>query len=92
MPANTRRSNLLALLFVKYVSDKYAVKPYAQITVPKGASFKDMVALKGKPGIGDSINKNIIAPLEIRPKAPFGGSATSTTPRSSAAARRWSTG
>jgi hypothetical protein len=33
------------------------------ITIPKGASFKDMVALKGKPDIGDQINKKIIAPL-----------------------------
>jgi hypothetical protein len=30
---------------------------------PAGASFKDMVALKGKPDIGDQINKKIIAPL-----------------------------
>ena len=37
--------------------------PYAPITIPKGASFKDMVALKGKPDIGDQINKKIIAPL-----------------------------
>ena len=27
--------------------------PYAPITVPKGASFADMVPLKGKPDIGD---------------------------------------
>ena len=31
--------------------------------MPKGASFADMVALKGKPDIGDQINKTIIAPL-----------------------------
>jgi type I restriction enzyme M protein len=37
--------------------------PYAPITVPKGASFADMVALKGKPDIGDQINKKIVAPL-----------------------------
>ncbi len=30
---------------------------------PTGASFKDMVALKGKSDIGDKINKKIIAPL-----------------------------
>jgi type I restriction enzyme M protein len=51
------------LLFIKYVSDKYAGKPYAEITVPPGASFKDMVALKGTSDIGDQINKKIIAPL-----------------------------
>ena len=37
--------------------------PYVPISVPKGASFADMVALKGKPDIGDQINKTIIAPL-----------------------------
>jgi type I restriction enzyme M protein len=51
------------MLFIKYVSDKYAGVPYAPITVPEGASFKDMVALKGKPDIGDQINKKILAPL-----------------------------
>jgi type I restriction enzyme M protein len=50
-------------LFIKYVSDKYADIPYAPITVPKGASFADLVALKGKPDIGDQINKKIIAPV-----------------------------
>lgn len=51
------------LLFIKYISDKYANVAYAPISVPKGASFADMVALKGKPDIGDQINKTIIAPL-----------------------------
>jgi type I restriction enzyme M protein len=43
-------------LFVKYVSDKYAGKSNALIEVPEGGSFADMVALKGKPEIGDKIN------------------------------------
>ncbi len=37
----------LTLLFMKYVSDKYAGKPDAIMEVPKGGSFADMVALKG---------------------------------------------
>jgi type I restriction enzyme M protein len=37
--------------------------PYAPIKIPEGAGFKDMVALKGKPDIGDQINKKIIGPL-----------------------------
>ena len=37
--------------------------PYAPITVPRGASFKDMLELKGKPDIDEQINKKIIAPL-----------------------------
>ena len=63
MDASQYKDYVLVLLFIKYVSDKYAGQPYAPITIPQGASFKDMVALKGKPDIGDQINKKIIAPL-----------------------------
>ena len=63
MDASQYKDYVLVLLFIKYVSDKYADVPFAPITIPKGASFKDMVALKGKPTIGDDINKKIIAPI-----------------------------
>ena len=63
MDASQYKDYVLVLLFIKYVSDKYAGQPYAPITIPEGASFKDMVALKGKSDIGDQINKKIIAPL-----------------------------
>ncbi len=63
MDASQYKDYVLVLLFIKYVSDKYAGVPYAPITIPHGASFKDMVALKGKPDIGDQINKKIIGPL-----------------------------
>ena len=63
MDASQYKDYVLVLLFIKYVSDKYAGQPYAPITVPKGASFRDLVALKGKSDIGDQINKKIIAPL-----------------------------
>jgi type I restriction enzyme M protein len=63
MDASQYKDYVLVLLFIKYISDKYAGQPYAPITIPKGASFKDMVALKGKPSIGDDINKKIIGPL-----------------------------
>src|SRR5712692_4881998 len=63
MDASQYKDYVLVLLFIKYISDKYAGQPYAPITIPKGASFKDMVALKGKSDIGDQINKKIIAPL-----------------------------
>ena len=63
MDASQYKDYVLVLLFVKYVSDKYAGVPYAPITIPEGACFTDMVALKGKPDIGDQINKKIIAPL-----------------------------
>ena len=64
MDASQYKDYVLVLLFVKYVSDKYAGVPFAPITIPPGAGFKDMVALKGKPDIGDKINKKIIGPLE----------------------------
>ena len=63
MDASQYKDYVLVLLFIKYVSDKYAGVPFASITIPEGASFKDMVALKGKPDLGDQINKKILAPL-----------------------------
>lgn len=63
MDASQYKDYVLVLLFIKYISDKYAGVPYAPITIPPGASFKDLVALKGKTDIGDQINKKIIAPL-----------------------------
>jgi type I restriction enzyme M protein len=63
MDSSQYKDYVLVLLFIKYVSDKYAGMPYAPITIPAGASFNDMVALKGKSDIGDQINKKIIAPL-----------------------------
>lgn len=63
MDASQYKDYVLVMLFIKYVSDKYADVPYAPITIPKGASFKDMVALKGKTSIGDDINKLIIGPI-----------------------------
>lgn len=53
---------VLTMLFIKYVSDKYAGKD-GLITIPEGATFEDMVALKGKKDIGDKINKQIIRPI-----------------------------
>jgi len=63
MDASQYKDYVLVLLFVKYVSDKYAGQPLAPVTIPKGASFRDMAALKGNANIGELINKKIIAPL-----------------------------
>src|SRR2546421_4165309 len=63
MDASQYKDYVLVLLFIKYVSDKSAGQPFAPIPIPAGASFPDMVALKGKSDIGDQINKKIIAPL-----------------------------
>jgi type I restriction enzyme M protein len=64
MDASQYKDYVLFLLFLKYVSDKYAGQKYAPISIPKGASFRDLVALKGNPNIGDLINKQIVAPIE----------------------------
>ena len=62
MDASQYKDYVLTLLFMKYVSDKYAGKSDALIEVPKGGGFADMVRLKGDKEIGDKINK-IIARL-----------------------------
>jgi len=59
MDASQYKDYVLTLLFVKYVSDKYAADPAALIEVPPGALFADMVAAKGDKEIGDRINKII---------------------------------
>lgn len=63
MDASQYKDYVLTMLFIKYVSDKYANNPYSIIEIPKGATFEDMVALKGKDDIGDKINKQILQPL-----------------------------
>lgn len=62
MDASQYKNYILTLLFVKYVSDKYAHEKYGAIVVPEGGSFADMVALKGQKDIGDKLN-TIIAEL-----------------------------
>ena len=56
MDASQYKDYVLTLLFMKYVSDKYAGKPGALIVVPPDGSFTDMVKLKGDKEIGDKIN------------------------------------
>ena len=63
MDATQYKDYVLSLLFIKYVSDKYVGQPFAPVTVPEGSSFRDLAELKGKPDIGDQINKKIVAPL-----------------------------
>jgi type I restriction enzyme M protein len=62
MDASQYKDYVLVLLFVKYVSDKYAGQKDALLEVPKGGGFADMVALKGDKEIGDKMNK-IVAKL-----------------------------
>lgn len=62
MDASQYKDYILTLLFVKYVTDKFKGVKYADLSVPEGASFDDMVALKGNKNIGEEIDK-IIASL-----------------------------
>lgn len=59
MDASQYKDYVLTLLFMKYVSDKYAKDPDGLIEVPEGATYNDMVALKSDKEIGDKINKII---------------------------------
>jgi type I restriction enzyme M protein len=59
MDASQYKDYVLVLLFVKYVSDKYAGQKDAMVEIPKGGSFSDMVAFRGDKEIGDKINKII---------------------------------
>lgn len=65
MDASQYKDYVLFMLFIKYISDKYAdFDGYdSPIVIPKGASFSDMVALTGDPSIGEKINTQVIQPL-----------------------------
>jgi type I restriction enzyme M protein len=65
MDASQYKDYVLFMLFIKYVSDKYADYDGFEppIVIPKGASFQDMVALTGDSDIGNKINTQVIQPL-----------------------------
>jgi type I restriction enzyme M protein len=65
MDASQYKDYVLFMLFIKYISDKYADSDdfAPPVTIPPGASFKDMIRLKGQSDIGDKINTQIIQPL-----------------------------
>ena len=57
MDASQYKDYVLVLLFVRYVSDKYAGKTNQLVDVPAGGGFADLIKLKGKTDIGEGINK-----------------------------------
>jgi type I restriction enzyme M protein len=65
MDASQYKDYVLFMLFIKYISDKYGdpTSFSPPVIIPRGASFKDMVALKGNSNIGEKINTQIIQPL-----------------------------
>ena len=70
MDASQYKDYVLVLLFVKYVSDKYAGQRDALIEVPEGGSFQDMVKLKGKPEIGDGMFASVDGELRAESGGP----------------------
>src|SRR4051794_34558038 len=71
MDASQYKDYVLFMLFIKYISDKYGDSDdfAPPVAIPPGASFKDMVALKGKSDIGDRVNTQVIQPLiDANPK------------------------
>ncbi len=65
MDASQYKDYVLFMLFIKYISDKYADSDdfAPPVVIPPGAGFKDMIQLKGQSDIGDKINTQIIKPL-----------------------------
>ena len=62
MNVSQYKDYVLVLLFVTYVSDKYAGKCHALVEIPEGGSFSDMIDLKGKSDIGEGMNR-VVAKL-----------------------------
>ncbi|KVP09130.1 N-6 DNA methylase [Burkholderia ubonensis] len=65
MDASQYKDYVLFMLFIKYITDKYGDSDdfAPPVNIPNGASFKDMIALKGKSDIGERINTEVIGPL-----------------------------
>jgi type I restriction enzyme M protein len=82
MDASQYKDYVLFMLFIKYVSDKYGDSDdfAPPVTIPAGASFRDMIALKGKSDIGGKINTQMPAVTFL----------ISTTQISLVRAKRWS--
>src|SRR5690554_2973494 len=59
MDASLYKDYVLTLLFVKYVTDRFMGDRFAEIEIPEGGSFHDMIEAKGKSDIGDKMNKII---------------------------------
>lgn len=61
MDASQYKDYVLAILFVKYISDKSRNDPDFMIDIPAGCHFEDFVALKGHANIGEEMNKKMAA-------------------------------
>lgn len=57
--AESFKNYVLIILFIKYISDKVKSGDNTVLEIPEGCYFEDIVGLKGKKTIGDSLNKII---------------------------------
>lgn len=71
MDAGQYKDYVLALLFIKCISDKYAGQTNGPVVIPEGAGFRDLAALKGRSDIGEQINQSIIAPIQRENQLPY---------------------
>lgn len=55
---------VLLLLFFKYVSDRYQDQKYGEFEIAEEASFEDLILAKGKPDVGERVDKIIQKFLE----------------------------
>lgn len=62
MDPSQYKNYILRLLFVKYVSDKFKGVPFAEIQIPEGGSYDDILKWRGDKNIGEEIDK-VIAKL-----------------------------
>jgi hypothetical protein len=91
MDASQYKDYVLVLLFIKYVSDKYAGQPFAPITIPQGQLCRHGGA-QGHHGHRRPDQQEDRRPAGRSQQARKADMPTSTTPPSSAPARRWWTG
>lgn len=57
MDTSQYKDYVLTLLFLKYVSDKYAGKDNALVKIPENGSFEDIVKLRGDKDVGEKIKR-----------------------------------
>lgn len=68
MDASQYKNYVLTMLFLKYISDKVQSDSDIFFDLPEGCSFNDIAALKGKPNIGEEIQKKLHAIARANPR------------------------
>jgi len=68
MDASQYKNYVLTMLFLKYISDKVKSDSDIYFDLPEGCSFDDIIALKGKPNIGEEIQKKLHAIARANPR------------------------